>query len=180
MKEYVDVNLNNFFKVNDSMLDGVNLFRKEEVLAAIESGSANTLAVEAAQVLMNPPRGAHNQIKKLQNLVFRLTQVKLWDEILINRMLSELNRLSDGYAERSRKRWTQEEDEMLIEMAARDEVNVLDLTRTFGRTAGAITTRISYLVGIQKMSTRVAGRFIGWLDGEQVEGEIDGTLSKEV
>ena len=178
MKDYVNVNIAHYFKVNDSMLDGVNLFKTDEVLVLFEQASPTQITSEAAEALMNRPRNTFKYIKLLRSLVFRLAQIKLWDEILINKLLSELNRVSDGYAERGRKRWTTEEDELLIEMAARDGINIIDLATAFGRTTGAITTRISYLVGVNRINTRVAGRFIGWLNGEQVEGDIDGTLSK--
>lgn len=50
----------------------------------------------------------------------------------------------------------------------------------FGRSAGAIATRVSYLVGIKKVSEEVAGKFVGYLDGKHVEGVINGTVRKDI
>lgn len=86
--------------------------------------------------------------------------------------------MDDQVGERSRKRWTEEEDNLLIEMAVADGTTTVELARVFGRTPGAIQSRITYLVGIERLSSKVAGRFIGTIDGEQAEVEIDGIVSK--
>ena len=37
----------------------------------------------------------------------------------------------------------------------------------------------AFLVGIRKLSQEIAGRFIGVIDGKEVEGYIDGVLQKQ-
>ena len=77
------------------------------------------------------------------------------------------------------KRWTDEEDEMLIEMACDDEVSMIDLALFFGRSPGAIQTRITNLVGVGRISQEISGRFVGSINGEHVAGVIEGELRKE-
>ncbi|MGX8696352.1 MAG: hypothetical protein ACSW8D_08210 [Prevotella sp.] len=96
---------------------------------------------------------------------------------LILSLLESVDEVDSGMAKRNRKRWTEEEDEQLIEMAANGSSMTL-MGFALDRTPTAVQTRISYLVGIEKLSVDVAGKFIGWLDGELVEGDIDGTVSK--
>lgn len=87
-------------------------------------------------------------------------------------------RLYDSTAERSGKRWQSDEDELLVELASRDEMSMTEMSVTMGRTPGAIQSRLSQLVGIGKVSQSVAGRFIGTIDGEHVHGYIQGDVSK--
>lgn len=88
------------------------------------------------------------------------------------------DRLQEKYGERAKKRWTEEEDNLLIEMICNDE-NVLDMAGYFGRTPQALYSRVSKLVGIKKISEEVAGKFLGTLNGVSVEGNIKGTLTKD-
>ena len=48
----------------------------------------------------------------------------------------------------------------------------------FGRTPSAIASRVSYLVGIERVSQEIAGRFVGTLNGQHIHGMIDGELQK--
>lgn len=93
-------------------------------------------------------------------------------------LLESVDAIDSGMGSRSRKRWTEEEDNKLIDMAA-DGASMSMMGFVLDRTPTAIQTRISYLVGIERLSQEVAGKFIGWLNGELVEGEIDGTVSRE-
>jgi len=172
------VDLDTFFNVKDSFVRGITLYKRDEVLPLIKQMKPHSLLSEAAALYEAPIRGVHRQIEMLRSMVYRLSQQVIMQDKMIDKLLIEADRMMDGISDRSRKRWTPEEDEALIEMASHDDSTVIKLAKAFGRTPGAITTRISYLVGIERMSTKVAGRFIGWLDGEQVEGEIDGTVSK--
>ena len=88
-------------------------------------------------------------------------------------------RMYDATAERSNKRWEKDEDETIVEVASRGEMSITELAVTMGRSPAAIQTRLSQLVGIGRVSQEVAGRFIGTLDGEHVQGFIDGSLQKE-
>lgn len=78
---------------------------------------------------------------------------------------------------RNRKRWTAEEDEVLIEIASQGERTLFQLALDMARTPGAVQSRLSYLVGIRRISQQVAGRFVGYVDGEPVDAEIEGVLT---
>lgn len=142
--------------------------------------------------------GAGEAIKKLNMLCHQpkgtafsqLQQFRKLTPIIINYILF-LQKLNDGYSEtydrmvekmkaNNRKKWTSEEDELLVEIVARGEQSISEVALIFGRTPGAISTRVSYLVGIKKVSEEIAGRFTGYLDGRHVEGIINGTVRKEI
>lgn len=88
------------------------------------------------------------------------------------------NRAIESTTERSGKKWTVEEDEVLIELASRDNATPMSIATEMGRSPGAIQSRLSQLVGIGRVSQEIAGRFIGTLNGEHVAGIIDGELRK--
>lgn len=92
-------------------------------------------------------------------------------------VLDSVDDVDKGQGKRSRKRWTKEEDEKLIEMAA-DGESMTMIAFVLDRTPTAVQTRISYLVGIERMSQEIGGHFIGWMDGEHVEAEVSGTVYK--
>jgi len=88
------------------------------------------------------------------------------------------NRVFEATAERARKRWDPDEDEVLVELASQDDMSMTELAVTMGRTPGAIQSRLSQLVGIGRISQSVAGRFVGTIDGEHVQGFIDGDVQR--
>ena len=81
--------------------------------------------------------------------------------------------------ERANKRWSKQEDELLINLVCEEKHNIHKLSAIFGRSPQAIQSRISELVGVRKLSQEIAGRFIGQIDGETVNGNISGTIYKE-
>lgn len=100
---------------------------------------------------------------------------------LISEMNSSLKKQIDRYGtdseEKKHKRWSEEEDLLLIEMACSD-MSLLEVSTTMGRTPSSIKTRLSKLVGVKRISSEIAGRFIGTVNGEQTEGVLKGTLYK--
>ena len=89
------------------------------------------------------------------------------------------DRATDIDYDRSHKRWTPEEDNALIDEVCCDDMNIHKLSTMFGRSPGAIKTHISELVGRKRISQEIAGRFIGIVDGEQIDAEINGTVYKK-
>lgn len=165
------------FDINDSMINGVTLIRRDDIIDALREHDPN-LTGEAAGLLESRGSNTYRHIENCHSVMKRMGQSIIMKQMIIDRLLVELDRMGDGIGERGGKRWSQEEDEMLIEMAARDDYTIIKLARAFGRTPGAIQSRISMLVGINKISAKVAGRFIGTLNGEHVEGDISGVLRK--
>lgn len=94
--------------------------------------------------------------------------------------MQQVSRYENVKAEKSGKRWTKEEDDLLVEIVCdREDKTELELSNLFGRSPSAIKTRLSYLVGVKRIKQEIAGRFIGKIDGETQETFIDGTLYKD-
>lgn len=166
-----------FFGIRNSIPEYITLYNKDELYESVLATEPHALIVEIIDALTTS-RSAHAQITLMRDLLYRAgTQILLLDGIIDNALL-ENHRVTENIGERGRKRWTSQDDELLIEMASHDDTTIVDLSQQFGRTPGAIQSRISKLVGIKKMSAEIAGRFIGTLNGEFVEGDIDGTVSK--
>lgn len=96
----------------------------------------------------------------------------------INCAMKENQRLSTMDYDRGHKRWSEEEDEILIELLCDDRMTLLDISKTLGRSISAINTRCSVLVGIERTKQRIQGKFEGKLNGMVIDGTIDGLLTK--
>ena len=90
-----------------------------------------------------------------------------------------MDRLCSGKSERANKRWTNEEDNYLIDVVCAGVISLQELSLKMGRTPSAIYTRITHLVGVKRLSQKVAGKFIGEINGEQTEADLVGTVYKE-
>lgn len=88
-------------------------------------------------------------------------------------------RLANDSEEKKHQRWSDVEDEMLIELACREDISMLEMSTAMGRSVPAIKSRLSKLVGIKRLSQEVAGRFIGTINGNHAECVIDGTIYKK-
>lgn len=84
---------------------------------------------------------------------------------------------------RDNKRWTEEEDNALVEMAVLFDGNLENLffmaPMWFGRTPDSVKTRLSYLVGKKRLTVKVEGKFEGDFEGELVKGQISGLVHKK-
>ena len=89
---------------------------------------------------------------------------------------SELDQMQGLRPDQAGRRWTNSQDDALVEMACRDDSSMMTLALDFNRTPAAISSRLTYLVGVSKVSRRVVGRITGYLDGEAVNGVFDGEL----
>ena len=76
---------------------------------------------------------------------------------------------------RKNKRWTDGEDEFLVDMVCND-TPILEISLALGRTPASIKTRLTRLVGVKRISKNVAGKFIGKIDGILTECNIEGTI----
>lgn len=166
-----------YYGVKNTIPDYITLWNRDEIYESVLESDPNVIVAEiinALETTCNP----YAQIKLFRNLLRRAGMQITMQNDLIDKLLLENDRATDGIGERGRKRWTQQDDELLIEMAAQEDTTIIDLSKQFGRTPGAIQSRISRLVGIKKLSAEIAGRFIGTLNGEFVEGNIDGIVRK--
>lgn len=164
-------------------IGGTNIFDRgkvEELMKGFGDGTPKGLPAVYKLLDLNSGRGpkaVHLRLKEYREA----SEVLIQGYVLMSEALTAANReiaqLKGAEATQSRKRWTPEEDEVLIEQAA-DGNSLIQLALDFNRSPQAISSRITYLVGIQKMSREVAGHIIGFLDGEPVDGHFEGQVTK--
>jgi len=172
------VNLEKFFHYKSSTPDENALFYRDEFVAALNESQGSSLPGDIYMAINNPPKNAFKQMNLYKSILMRAGLRLLLLEDMVENLLKENDRMGAGIGDQGRKRWTQEEDELLIEAASDGTKTIIDLSKAFGRTPGAIQSRITKLVGIKRLSEEIAGRFMGTINGEFIEGEIDGTLRK--
>lgn len=90
-----------------------------------------------------------------------------------------LQRYEDVSTENKHKKWTKEEDELLIELVCRDDMSMLQISTSMGRSVPSIKTRVSKLVGMKRLSQEIAGRFVGIVDGQRTDCKVNGIIYKE-
>lgn len=129
-------------------------------------------------LLNNPKMNAYTQLMKWRSLGKQMVAYCRELEDIAVSYHDQLQRLNSLSFERSGQRWTDEEDGSLIELVCNDDVPMVEMCAIFGRTPAAISTRVSYLVGIKRISSEVAGKFVGTLNGAKIEGNIKGQLQK--
>ena len=173
------VNIEKFFGYTSTVPDYITLRKRDEFAKAIlVDGGDSSVVTDIYTLIVHPPKNAFAKISACQELLCRAALRILALEDFKKAATLEIERHESNVGERSRKRWTPEDDDLLIETAAQDDATIFGMAKEFGRTPGAIQSRISHLVGIKRMSVEVAGRFIGTLNGEFVDGDIDGVVSK--
>lgn len=83
-----------------------------------------------------------------------------------------------------KKTWTKEEEEKLIELACDkkfSENNIrlsTGISILMGRSPESINTKLSQLVGKERLSKKVSGRFEGDFNGKETVGKVDGIVYK--
>ena len=159
----------------------VTLFKKDKVIEAL-NGIEPIEAVrnlEKACGMYGDTCKPAEQLRLFKKYTPTLLGLYYMQVECTNAAVKENRRVTNNTLERSRKRWDKDEDETLIELAADDRFSIGNIAIYMGRTPGAIASRITYLVGIQRMSQEIAGRFVGQINGELVNGYIDGVLQKD-
>ena len=153
---------------------GVKLYWKEDLEAAHHS-KAYKIVMKISELQGCPNKNAFIQLREWK---------KLGDEMIayieaVSRYLevssSHWDRLVTDSSEKKYRRWTKEEDEMLIELVC-SGVSQAELSSSMGRTIPAIKTRVSKLVGDKRISKKVAGLFLGTFNGQYVEGTVNGEV----
>lgn len=160
-------------------VDGTTVFSRDRLLEnwkTIERG--RDALSKLSDIVSQPPKNKFKELQLYRGLAKAVIQYQFIYQDFVDACTEEIDRIVSGTSDRSRKRWTDDEDSVLIEMAAQDNT-ATEIAIMLGRSPGAIQTRLSYLVGVNRVSSQVAGRFVGWLDGEQVEGDIDGVVTKD-
>ena len=133
-------------------------------------------AVKYFQV-KNGPNNLAKKYREYEKLIPILMDCRYEVWALGKWAIDALIRLTESCNNNARKRWTKEEDELLVELAAGGD-DLVAISLQMGRSAGAIQTRLTHLVGIGRVSQAVAGKFVGTLNGEYVQGYIKGDITK--
>ena len=95
---------------------------------------------------------------------------------VMKKATTQVNRCTEIEYDRGNKRWTNEEDETLINLVCDGKENIHRISTILGRSPGAIQSHVSYLVGRKRLTQEVAGKFIGMIDGKSAEAEICGKV----
>lgn len=145
-------------------------------------GIAHKKGLEAAQKLDKVicyPQDVLSELKIYRKYVPEL--LKDYTRVIRsnNEFVKVMKRQRTDSEEKKYKRWTDAEDNELIELVCDPDLSILDISVTMGRTVPAIKTRVSKLVGLKRLSQEIAGRFIGTINGNHAECVIDGTIYKE-
>lgn len=160
--------------------EGTNMVKRESLEANLQIIQDGQKAMRELSFLISRPcKNAHKQLQLYRHWSRKLIEYQFLYQDLLSMANCDYSRILESTQERSRKRWTKEEDELLVDLAADHEMSAMEIATKLGRSPGAITTRLSYLVGIGQLEQSIAGHFIGWLDGEHVSGAINGELRKE-
>lgn len=92
--------------------------------------------------------------------------------------MAALRELQGAEAEHNNKRWSKEEDDLVVEWRCQD-FTIQRIAISLGRSPASIATRLTYLVGIKRLFINVDGKIVGSLDGDEVDGHFKGILEKE-
>ena len=88
-----------------------------------------------------------------------------------------LDQLEGSEAAMSGKRWSKDEEESLIDFIAKGH-SIMSVAASFGRTPGSISSKVSQLVGVGRVSQKVAGNFVGRVNGIYTQTFIEGEVTK--
>ena len=163
--------------VEISAFDDARVFLTERVANMLGNMRPEDVVLSLEIALVEPKSISH-QMKVFRKYVPVLLDLYDMSTQALIASCKQAEELQGSLAERSKKRYTPEEDEAIISTAAEGDTLVA-IALAVGRTPTAIQTRISHLVGIGKISQSVAGRFIGTINGSQIDAEIDGVVYKQ-
>ena len=129
-------------------------------------------------ILSHRPKSIVAELNTFRRYVPLILEVYLKMSEALNKSILQINRCTDIDYGRANKRWSREEDEEIIDLVCEGKMNIHQLSTIFGRSPGAIQTHISELVGRERLSQAVAGRFVGMIDGISAEADICGKVFK--
>lgn len=164
-------------------IDGVHLIKSSVA-------ERKQTALLKAIALHNQLEGLHgapfpHRLKNVMNRLnaYREVSATFRDAIITHQELRDMAmreraQIAGKGTPRSGKKWTDDEDSILIDRAVTgDDVQAIALT--LGRTPTAVSGRISHLVGVKRISEAFAGTIRGQLNGEEVEGVFVGNVSRK-
>lgn len=154
----------------------MRLWRRDEVL----SHKASVIeAVDRLSELVREPKGnAFQQLRAFRkHTAVLLRHLDSVSDVLSS--VKEMQREAQGDTPaNNNKRWSDDEDMALVDLAASDGNSITSIALILGRSPGAVQNRLTYLVGIEHRIQRISGRFQGLIDGVMSEANIDGEIRK--
>lgn len=162
-----------------------SLYTREEVLSRIldsKGGLAGDIALHKLDdIVQGRVKSTADQLRIMKRYLPALIDYVYIREGIIKDLIRDITeierRVEEGTTRNAGRPWTDEEDSALIECVA-DGWSPDKIATTFGRTVPAIKTRVSHLVGINRIERRVAGRFVGTINGVISECDISGVIHK--
>ena len=88
-----------------------------------------------------------------------------------------IDKIIAGKGERANKRWTDFEDNKLIELVCSGQ-SIYSVAYDMNRSVAAIQNRLTHLVGVNRISQSVAGKFVGTANGSEFTANLIGKLFK--
>ena len=138
----------------------------------------NRIRSQLMNLCTTPKGSAFHQLQQFRKLVPEL--LKAYSELVevAGASVKQLERACAKSEQNKNRRWTEEEDHWLIDMVVQD-TPAIEIATTMGRSVTAIKSRVSKLVGLQRISQNIAGKFFGTINGEKISGIIEGTVQKK-
>lgn len=168
--------------MSNLMDEGVFITSKKDFIEKCGCTSKRELVLLLAKIdeLSNDPKGnAFQQLKEWRKIGKKVAGILYAAGEISEATQTQIDRLSEKTGERSNRRWSEKEDEALIDMICQENTSILEISLIFGRSPAAIKSRVSQLVGVKRLSQEVVGKFIGTLNGANIEGSIKGQLFKQ-
>lgn len=159
--------------------------REDEILLMnskyldLSHGEAQNAILQLLKIQRNRPRSIVAEVKIYRKYVPKLLEA-YWGQCEAAKMAVQGNkRFMTDCADKKNRRWTPQEDNLLIDLVCSEGKSIMEIAVEMGRSVSAIKTRVSTLVGRKRITQKIAGRFLGEIDGEQYNAIIDGVLYKE-
>ena len=131
-----------------------------------------------ARLKAAPSSNAFKTLKEWRNLGDKMIRYIEAVNSYVNTSAELFDRMATDSEKKRYQRWSNEEDEILIELVTSGRP-MTEVSACMGRTVPAINTRVSKLVGLKRLEAKIAGQFIGTLNGEAISGHVEGRLRKE-
>ncbi len=146
-------------------------------LTGTKEVTKNNICVKLQELCIAPKGTAFHQLQQFRRMVPVLIKAYCEQFEINTAAVEEIERINARVEKNKNKRWSTEEENYLIDLIVKD-VPIVEISTILGRSASAITTKVSSLVGLQRLSQNVAGKFFGTINGEEISGVIKGTVQK--
>lgn len=159
---------------------GIQLINEKEIERNIGTDAqVKRFHEEVNRLLSNPKESPFIQLQKWRKLGMQMYKILKSNTECTKMSERQYNELTKAVGSNANKRWSEDDDELLINLVCDNNMTLLEIASVFGRSVSSIQSRVSYLVGIRRLSSEIAGNFMGTLNGTNIEGNIRGKLVKE-